>query len=114
MVCIVVISRTMSFVLAGTKVHKLLFIVTNHDKWEMRDFIINDLHRTATVLMGHGLYSQQEKATLMMVVKMREVDELTAAIGKIDPQAFVIVTDSYDTFGQRWKALPKKNSLDLN
>ena len=115
LICVVIISRTLSFVFSGTKDHKLLFIITDHDKWELRDFIIHELKRTATVLMGHGLYSQQEKATLMMVVKMREVDEVTAAIGKIDPQAFVIVTDSYDTFGMHWKELPKKkNTIQLS
>lgn len=114
LICIFVASKTVSFVIAGTKEHKLLFIITDHDKWEMRDFILNDLDRTATVLDSHGLYSQQEKATLMMVVKMREVETITTAIGKIDPKAFVIVTDSYDTFGLRWKELPKKNSLQLS
>lgn len=114
LICIFVASKTVSFVIAGSKDHKLLFIITEHDKWEMRDFILNDLDRTATVLDSHGLYSQQEKATLMMVVKMREVDTITTAIGKIDPRAFVVVTDSYDTFGLRWKELPKKKTLNLN
>lgn len=114
LICIFLASKTVAFMLSGSKNHKLLFIVTDHDKWDMRDFIIQKLDRTATVLMGHGLYSQQEKATLMMVVRMREVEVFTTAIREIDPNAFVVVTDAYDTFGLRWKELPEKNSLNLS
>lgn len=114
LICIFLMSRTLSIVLSGTKNHKLMFIITDHDKWAVRDFIIDELDRTATVLMGHGLYSQEEKATLMMVVEMREVEELTTAIAKFDPNVFIIVTDAYDAFGLRWNELPEKNSLHLS
>lgn len=113
LICIVIMSKTVAYVISGEKNNKLIFIITDHDKWEVRDFILEELDRTATVLTSHGLYSQQDKATLMMVVRMKEVDEVTTAIGKIDPKAFVIVTDAYNTFGLRWKNFPQRHQLNL-
>lgn len=113
LICIVIMSKTVAFVISGEKNNKLIFIITDHDKWELRDFIIEKLDRTATVITSHGLYSQQDKATLMMVVRMKEVDEVTTAIGHIDPKAFVIVTDAYNTFGLRWKSFPQRHQLNL-
>lgn len=113
LVCIFIMSRTVAYVFSGSKDNKLMFIITEHDKWKMRDFILGELDRTATVLDSHGLYSQKEKATLMMVVRLREVDEVTTALAKIDPNAFVVVTDAYNTFGLRWNELPEKHSLQL-
>ena len=113
LICIVIMSKTVAYVISGEKNNKLIFIITDHDKWELRDFIIEKLDRTATVITSHGLYSQQDKATLMMVVRMKEVDEVTTAIGHIDPKAFVIVTDAYNTFGLRWKSFPQRHQLNL-
>ena len=61
-----------------------------------------------------GLYSQEGKTTLMMVIHMREVDAVTTAIKGIDPSAFVIVTDAYDAYGKRWKAFPDRRSIELS
>lgn len=113
LICIVIMSKTVAYVISGEKNNKLIFIITDHDKWEVRDFILDKLDRTATVITSHGLYSQQDKATLMMVVRMREVDEVTTAIGHLDPNAFVIVTDAYNTFGLRWKSFPQRHQLNL-
>ena len=114
LVCIFITSRTVAYTVSGAKDNKLIFIITEHDKRDMRDFILNKLDRTATVLESRGLFSLQEKATLMMVVRMREVNEVTTSLKQIDPNAFVIVTDAYDTFGERWKELPEKGDFQLS
>lgn len=112
-ICICIMSKVVGVVVTGTKNNKLMFIITQ-DKERMRDFILNDLDRTATVLPSNGLYSGSERETLMMVVRMQEVEEVTTNLREIDPDCFVVVTDAYDAYGERWSELPEKHKLKLS
>ena len=114
LICIFIMSKTVAFVVSGSKTNKLMFIITDKDNEEMRQFILKDMDRTATVIPSTGLYRQGEKSTLMMVVRMHEVDVVTRNITRFDPLAFVIVTDAYDTFGERWKKFPDKSAVILS
>lgn len=115
LICIWLMSTTVAYIIAGSKNNKLMFVVTDDDcKEAVRQFVLHKLDRTATSIESHGLYSQENKCTLMMVVRLREVDLFTTSIMEIDPGAFVIVTDAYDAYGNRWKAFPKKNALQLS
>lgn len=114
LICIFLMSRTLAYIVSGSKNNKLMFLVVDEDDDVLRDFIINHLDRTATVLNGKGLYSQKGKMTLMMMVRMREVEAVTTAIKGINPEVFIIVTDAYDAYGKRWKAFPDKHSIELS
>lgn len=114
LICIFILSRTLAYVVSGSKNNKLMFIVTKHDNGELREFVTGKLDRTGTVLNSTGLYSQESKHTLMMVVRMREVNAVTTQIKTFDPNAFVIVTDAYDAYGLRWKAFPDKYSIEIS
>jgi len=114
LICIFIMSKTVAFVVSGSKNNKLMFIVTERNHDEMRKFIVDNMDRTATVLPSHGLYQKGEKDVLMMVVRMHEVDIVTTTIKEFDPGVFVIVTDAYDTFGERWKDFPDKSALILS
>lgn len=114
LICIFIMSKTVAFVVSGSKNNKLMFIVTERNHDEMRKFIVDNMDRTATVLPSHGLYQKGEKDVLMMVVRMHEVDIVTTTIKEFDPGVFVIVTDAYDTFGERWKDFPDKSALMLS
>ncbi len=106
-------TKMVEFVVSGNKNNKLMFIVTEKNQEEMRQFVLKELDRTATVFPSHGLYANGEKDTLMMVVRMHEVDIVISRITEFDPNVFVIVTDAYDTFGERWNEFPDGNTLRL-
>lgn len=114
LICIFIMSKTVAFIVSGSKNNKLMFIITEKDNDDMRKFILKDMDRTATVIPSTGLYKQGEKSTLMMVVRMHEVDIVTRNITQYDPNVFVIVTDAYDTFGERWKSFPDKSAVILS
>lgn len=114
LICIFLMSRTLAYVITGSKNNKLMFIITQNRGEEMTDFILRQLDRTATVLPCNGLYSQEGREVLMMVVRRHEVDIVTSTINQIDPHVFVIVTDAYDTFGCRWRKFPDKTELQLS
>lgn len=113
LICIFIMTKMVEFVVSGNKNNKLMFIVTEKNQEEMRQFVLKELDRTATVFPSHGLYANGEKDTLMMVVRMHEVDIVISRITEFDPNVFVIVTDAYDTFGERWNEFPDGNTLRL-
>lgn len=112
LIAIFIISRVLSYVINGAKDDKLLFVISDHNLPALRNFILQDLDRTATCIKSTGLYTGQEKEMLFLVVSRREVNSVKAKIKEADPRAFVVVTDAYDTFGEGWKTLPSANEIE--
>ena len=49
---------------------------------------------------------------IFLVVSRKEVKSVELRIKDIDPQAFMVVTDAYDTYGEGFKPLPDKDDMD--
>lgn len=111
LIAIYIIARTISFVLNGSQNDKLLFIVSKNRRDELRDFILRDLDRTATIIDTFGLYTLDRNTTLLLVVKDKEARAVKQLIREVDPTAFVIITDASATYGEGWSELPSKDEL---
>lgn len=111
LIAIFVSSRVLAYVINGAKDDKLLFIVSHENHGLLADFILKDLDRSATYIKSRGLYSKEDKDMLFLVVSNKEVTKVKLKIKEVDPKAFVVVTDAYDTFGEGWKTLPSKDEL---
>lgn len=108
---IYIISRTISYTINGSKDDKLLFIISETPLDDLRSYILHDLDRTATIIKSQGLYTHHDKQMLFLVVRHKEVPEVKERIKLADPNAFVVVTDAYDTFGEGWKPLPASGEV---
>ena len=111
LIAIYVISRVLAYVINGAKDDKLVFVIGSGDMTELNRFILEDLDRSATYIKSRGLYSNKEKEMLFLVVRNKEVNSVKHKIKEVDPRAFVVVTDAYDTFGEGWKQLPSKGEI---
>lgn len=111
LLCIYVASRTVAYMITGSKNDKIMHIITPKDESHLRNFIIKDLDRTATCVPCAGLYTQEEKQMLMLVVHQKEVDYVTTRIKRVCPETFIIVSDAYDAYGERWNHLPEPGDL---
>ena len=111
LIAIYVISRVLAYVINGAKDDKLVFVIGSGDMTELNRFILEDLDRSATYIKSRGLYSNKEKEMLFLVVRNKEVNYVKHMIKEVDPRAFVVVTDAYDTFGEGWKQLPSKGEI---
>ena len=111
LIAIYVISRVLAYVINGAKDDKLIFVIGSGDMTELNRFILEDLDRSATYIKSRGLYSNKEKEMLFLVVRNKEVNSVKHKIKEVDPRAFVVVTDAYDTFGEGWKPLPSKGEI---
>lgn len=111
LIAIYVCSRVLARVINGAKNDKLLFVISDKNLQELHRYILQDLDRTATCIKSSGLYSKAEKEMVFLVVSYKEVTGVKQTIKEVDPHAFVVVTDAYDTYGEGWKQLPDKGEV---
>lgn len=103
-------SRVVAYLLDGASYDKLLFIISDHHE-EIKQFIINDMERGATYLKGKGMFTDKSRDVIFLVISRKEVHLVQNRIREIDPRAFVVVTDAYETFGEGFKQFPDKNQI---
>lgn len=113
LIAIYVNSRVLAFTLDGASYDKLLFIISDFHSEAFREYIIGEMDRSATYIKAHGMYSKNEKEMIFLVVSRNEVKTVQRKIKEIDPRAFVVVTDAYDTFGEGFKTFPKDDALQM-
>lgn len=110
LICIFVSSRVIDYVIDGASYDKLLFIISNEND-KLRNFIIHDLERGATFLKASGMYTKEDKEMIFLVISRREVALVQRKVKSIDPKAFLVVTDAYDTYGEGFKAFPEADTI---
>ena len=91
--------------------NKLIFIILNNHNENLKHFILHELDRSATYIQSRGMYSNEEKEMIFLVVPNKDVPLVQSAIREFDPSAFIVVTDAYDTFGEGFKPLPEKGEI---
>ena len=111
LIAIFVSSRVVAYVINGEKNDKLLFVISDTSMIALHEYILKDLDRTATRIKSSGLYTGADKEMLFLVVSYKEVAGIKHKIKEVDPHAFVVVTDAYDTFGEGWKQLPSAGEV---
>ena len=76
-----------------------LYVIT--DKFdEIKEFIHVKLSRGTTILEGRGGYTDKEKEIILTVVSKNQYVTLSDYIEKVDPYAFVIVSDAKEIKGE--------------
>ena len=97
-ICMFIASKVIDLVLYGAVNSKVCYIITDKSE-EIKDGIVNALHRGVTFLHGEGAWSGQEKHVILCVIKQSQIVELKHLIRALDDKAFVIVSDSREVFG---------------
>ena len=111
LITIYVSSRVLAYVIDGASYDKLLFIISENHHAELRDFIIEDMDRSGTYTKGKGMYTDQDREMIFVVVSRKEVHLVQNKVREIDPKAFMVVTDAYETFGEGFKQFPDKDTI---
>ena len=110
-VCIFVNAKVLGYTIDGASRDKLLYIICENHSEEMRHYILHDLNRGGTYLKAKGMYTDNDKEMIFLVVNRKEVRTVQQRIKDFDPSAFVVVTDAYDTFGKGFKPFPEENGM---
>ena len=104
-ILIYVESKVIDLVVDGTKSYKTAFIVTDKLE-EVKDYILNDMHRGGTCITGEGLYNGTERKMIYVTMERTDFVKLRANLRRLDPMAFVNVIESSEIMGKGFKALP--------
>ena len=110
-VCIFVNAKVLGYTIDGASRDKLLYIICENHSEDMRHYILHDLNRGGTYLKAKGMYTDNDKEMIFLVVNRKEVRTVQQRIKDFDPSAFVVVTDAYDTFGKGFKPFPEENGM---
>ncbi len=100
LIYIYVSTRILNLVITGLSQRKAVMIVSNLGEAISRK-ILEDIKRGVTVLRGQGAYSGRDEKVLYTVVNFKELSRVKQLIRQIDPQAFVVVSDTLEVMGQR-------------
>ena len=98
-------SKVIDLIVDGTKSYKTALIVTDKME-EVKNYILNDLHRGGTCITGEGLYNGTERKMIYVTMERADFIKLRSNLRNLDPTAFVNVIDSAEIMGKGFKALP--------
>ena len=93
-----IISVMTDKVILGISSSKAFYIITEHET-AVKKFIMNNLSHGVTVLDGRGGYTGNNQKVIMCIIPTKEYYVAKEGIHKIDPEAFFLVTDSYEVYG---------------
>ncbi len=110
-VCIFVNAKVLGYTIDGASRDKLLYIICDEHSDKMREYILHELNRGGTYIKAKGMYTDNDKEMIFLVVNRKEVRTVQHKIKEFDPKSFVVVTDAYDTFGEGFKPFPEEDGM---
>lgn len=96
-------SRIMDVMLYGADKGKIVYIITDSAK-EISDAVMTEVRRGVTVMNVVGGYTGSDKKMLMCVLRRHEVSAVYRIVGENDSNAFIVVGEAGEIFGQGFKA----------
>lgn len=98
-------ARSLDRVVTGLNTAKSIMIVSDrHD--EIAEYIKNRMYRGVTFIEGEGGYEGRAKKVIWCVVTTSQLSQIKSAMKKIDPNAFMAITDSSEIIGQGFYRSP--------
>jgi len=93
-------SFIVDFMVTGLSRRRAVFIISS--SWErISQAIMENIQRGVTILDGRGAYSGNKMQILYTVISFQEVPRLKRMVRQMDPDAFVVVSDTLEVMGTR-------------
>lgn len=93
-------SKILNIVVTGLSQRKAVWIVSR--EWEgINREILEELNRGVTIIEGRGGFTGRKGAILYTVITFQELARLKRIIRRIDPNAFVVVSETLEVMGHR-------------
>lgn len=87
-------------VMLGVSKSKTFYIVTDNDD-EVKEFIINKLGHSATIIDARGGYSNKKNKIIMATIPTKEYFIVKEFVQELDKNSFFLITDTYEVSGGR-------------
>lgn len=83
---------------------KQLVIISDQPEL-IREFIIEDLHRGATIHTAYGAFTGETKHVITTIVTRSQAVALRNQIRKTDPKAFITITNTSEIIGKGFRSI---------
>lgn len=103
-----VASISMDAVVYGSVNAKIAYIISDCSEDIIKKLM--DMELGATILDGHGAFSGNAKNVLLCATKTSKIARIKTAIVEVDPNAFIIVSDAKEVYGEGF-AIYNEDSL---
>lgn len=100
-----VAAKSLDRVVTGFNTAKSVTIISDHAQ-EISDYILKRMVRGVTFLEGKGGYDGKGKQVIWCVVTTSQLARVKGAIRKIDPGAFLTITDASEIIGKGFYEAP--------
>lgn len=101
-ISIYIMGKVIDILFEGIYFTKLIFVVSDKNE-EIAVKIGKNIKRGTTGLYGKGMYTKSEKLVLMCAAARGDVIKVRTIAKKIDPQAFIIISNAREVFGIGFK-----------
>lgn len=92
-------AKTLDRFLEGINFAKSLMIISKESE-KIAKALMENIDRGVTGLYGKGMYTDNQYMILLCVVKKEEIHRVKNEVKKIDPNAFVLLTDVREVLGE--------------
>jgi len=99
-IAIYVATKAIDVVLYGFDTSSIFYIISDKCDEIADELTKGSFHRGVTFLEGEGAYSHKKERVIMCVLKRTQIADARRMIRRIDPNAFVIVSDTKNVFGR--------------
>ncbi len=101
-IAIYIMGKMLDIFFEGIDFAKMILVISPKYKEIAKEISIT-VRRGSTSLKGTGMYKGEEKNILMCVVSRGEVREIMQIISDMDPNAFIIISNAREVFGEGFK-----------
>ena len=82
--------------------NKYFTIITTEPK-RICDYIVDELHRGATIYKGEGYYTHEDRTIVLTALYRRQASQLQKFAREVDPKAFILITNSSEIVGKGFR-----------
>jgi uncharacterized membrane-anchored protein YitT (DUF2179 family) len=101
--------QVINMVTSGANYAKMAFIIS--DEYEaIKPLLLHDMGLGATTIDSRGMYTDDQKKMIMMVVRNRKISEVMNVVKTHDPNAFMIITSAQEVLGEGFMPIHEKKS----
>ena len=103
-ICLYSSSKLIDVVMNGLTTEKACFINSLQGE-EIKQALMDEIGRGVTMLDAKGGFSGQERPVVLCVVSAQELGRLKSIVHRMDPQAFVFISDAHEVLGEGFKPM---------
>ena len=92
---------------SGANVSRTAIIITSAPDAVSR-LVLDDMQRGVTEWTGRGKFTNRDRPILFVVVGRAEIATLKAIVHRADPDAFVVIGQAQEVFGEGFKRLNRE------